>query len=43
MRKIEQTKTGAMDRPEKDVVISRVWCSPSGGAVHSEQGVTASH
>ena len=22
MRKIEQTKTGPMDRPEKDVVIS---------------------
>ena len=28
MRKIEQTKTGAMDRPEKDVVISECGVLP---------------
>ena len=28
MRKIEQTKTGTMDRPEKDVVISECGVLP---------------
>ena len=28
VRKIEQTKTGAMDRPEKDVVISECGVLP---------------